>query len=307
MSFETTPIYSAIEIKEAGDASFIRETGQNPRVEWKFLVRGAEDASTAYAALVTWLFENYADSDGSIASYNIPLHTIRFSATGSNFVYEADCTFEYKTDDSNSINDVDYQSPDIEDKDFQYSTSGGTQHITHSYGTVAIPAVGETVRDFGHGIGWNGESFDGIDVECPHSEFSVSVSLPKTFVTTAYRVAMANMTGAINSVAWGGFDAYCVQFKNFVAKPQKFSYTGPNGEERFDWYWRAEYQFEARAPETIVFGGVSTVKPGFDYLWRVEEKTVGSDGGATSETVQINIERVYRSFDFRYLNIPFPS
>lgn len=302
--FETVPIFGALEITEASGESFTRETGENPRVSRAFYIRGAQDASTAYSALISWLYANFDDGYGNIASYNIPLNAVRLTATDSPFLYKAECEFAYRSDDSNAINDPDYIVPDIEDDDYSYSTGGGTRHITHSYGTTSLHLSGETARSFGNGIGWNGEGFDGLDVQCPHAEFSIDVSVPRRFFNQTYRLALANMTGGVNLAPWNGFPARCVQFKGVSSRKQKFSYSGPRGEELYDWYWRASYAFEARPQETVTFGGNTAVKGGFDHMWNLTDTVVDGYGNVGSQVVQINIEQVYPAFNFSALQLP---
>ena len=159
---------------------------------------------------------------------------------------------------------------------------------------------------FGHGIGWNGESFDGVDVSTPAATFSISVNWPKAFFTQAYRLALASATGSVNSTAWNGFSAGCVLFKGVTARPVAYSYTDGNGAAIRDYYWRSTYDFEARPATTMTFGGTTLVKRGFDYVWKATE-TNDSGAGLTSSVSQINVEQVYPEFDFANLGLPLPE
>lgn len=309
MSFSTVTLYNGTAtVYEAGGASVVRETGDNPRVTWQFLIRGADDASDAYDALYTFLLTNFSDGSGGIASYNMPLSNIRITTTDSNYIYEGEAVFEYPPEtelDDDEINETSYTQPEIDELDYTYSTTGGTSHITYSLATLG--RAGASLRDFDGGIGWNGSGFDGVDVITPHAEFSISVNWPKTFFTQAYRLALANATGCINSAIWQGFGAGCVLFKGVSASPKSFKYTAPDGSTVKDYYWRATYSFEANPASTIVFNNTTLVKRGFDYLWKLSEKTESSGGDLETEVVQVNVEQVYPEFNFANLLLPFPA
>ena len=310
MSFTTKALTSSsnIEVKEAGGDSVVRETGDNPRVTWRFTIRGATDASDAYDALYSYLQTNFSDGSGGIASYDMPLDTIRVNTTDSNYFYEGEVSFAYPPpdeDQDDDINDVGYTQPNIDELDYSYNTTGGVSHLSYSLATLG--RAGASLRDFGGGIGWNGNGFDGVDVITPHTEFSISVNWPAAFFTQAYRLALANATGCVNSATWHGFDAGCVLFKGVQASPKSFQVTLADGSTVKSYYWRAVYTFEANPATTVVFNGTTLVKRGFDYLWKLSEKTESANGDLQSQVVQVNVEQVYPEFDFANLLLPFPA
>lgn len=314
MAFETESLYEGKPIRiEEEQGTYTRETGENQRIERTFWIRNAADEGEAHNALVSWLYEYFQDDDGALADSGVRLKSIVISATGSPFVFKGACTFE-ETDDGSfdngedsNINDESYTLPNIEDSDYTFSTSGGSIHTIRSLATSTIAATGEVARSFGGFIGYNGDGFDGTDIAAPACEFSIGISLPKRFLNSAYRVLLANWTGCINSQPWNGFNAYCVQFKGVNAKVSHFTYTNRAGREIKDWYWRAEYSFQARPPEEVIFAGVSTLKSGFDYAWYTMGYVEDLDGGYTTAATALNIERVYRSFPFQLLGLPLPS
>ena len=58
----------------------------------------------------------------------------------------------------------------------------------------------------------------------------------------------------------------------------------------------------------MTFGGQTVVKRGFDYLWRLMEKTEDATTHELKTTVkQINVERVYPEFDFDVFGLPLPA
>ena len=302
MSVQTTDLhdYSSgiliggryIKVAEAMGTSLEVEEGTRARVVWRFKVSGADDASVALAALKTYIDQQFGGE-----SYNLPLATTRISTTDNSEVYDAEVVFEEVEQEDFSEESEEYEPPTVEDDDYSFSTGGGSSHISHSYATASYPATGETARDFGGGIGWNGESFDGCDVVTPKVEFSITVSRPKWFLNSTYRRTLANATGSVNSVAWDGYAPRCVLFKGVNARPQRVS---------GDWYWRIVYSFAAAPAVQLTFGGATVTKAGFDYLWRLTRATE-ANGELNSEVAQINVERVYPTFDFANLQLPLPE
>ena len=306
----TTNLLSGIVVGERDRQE--REEGDNPRATRYFVITGTDNGGEAYAALVSYLATNFDDGYGGIATYDIPLKAIRMSKLEAVAAFDAECTFEFpqNADASSDVNDQGYEPPDVENCDYQFTATGGTSHVTHGIATLqAVANEGETVRSFGGGIGLNSEGqFDGVDIVTPRCNFTISQSFPKTWFNTYYRKIIASCIGCVNKYAFDGFYPGCVQLKSVDAKPVWFSYTDAlTGNQVKDWYWRASYRFDV-APQTILtFNNVEITKRGFDYLWKLTERTEDSNGNVTSRIVQINVEQVYGSFDFDELCLPIPS
>ena len=151
MSFETTILYNGIQVFEKGDGgSLVRESGESPRATWQFGIVGASNAPAAYDALYSYLEEVFVDSDGNIASYNIPLDSIKLSTTENDHVYDAEVVFAYRTSHE-QINEPSYEQPQIAEFDYTDTTTRGTAPITHSLATLG--AAGADIRNFDGGIG----------------------------------------------------------------------------------------------------------------------------------------------------------
>lgn len=304
-------LFEGTTVVEAAGDSVVREQGDDPRAELKFLVRGATTAADAYAALLNYLRETMGNRYGEISCDGIPIRSSRITSTDSPYVFEAECEFAYKSDNRSVDPDINettaetYSPPEVGDDEFSYSTSGGTRHVDFSYATAAYPFhAGGNVYNFYGGIKWTGAGFEGVDVVSPHAEFTISRSAPKFFLNIDSRVTFANMAGMINSRAWFGYGAHCVQFKGLSGKKTWLKWTNANGQEVRDWYWRVDYAFECRAPQMFVDGdSVARTAGGFDLVWRYNEQQVGPDGAMCEVPVQINVEQVYPEFDFYNLGI----
>ena len=307
MPVEFKELFEKIQIVEAGEDAVVREISEDPTAEIKYLIKGAEDASTAYTALYNYLSENKSDLV-EIAAFGIPLKSVRISTTENKKIYSAECSFAYNRKSANDVTEMptpsDAAKPDIQDKELSFTTAGGTTHITRSYFTRATSLNGGDVYDFNGGINWNGQGFDGVDIVCPHAEFTISRSLPKSYLNVKTRVSFANITGFINKAEWMGFDAHCVMFKGLTAKTQYFSYTNAEtGQDEKDWYWRIDFSFEARPQQKIFALDQTTLLDsagGFDYVWTITQQQVVSDGGVGTVPVQVNVEFVYPDIEFYY-------
>ncbi|MBQ4195819.1 MAG: hypothetical protein II622_06880 [Thermoguttaceae bacterium] len=289
-----------------------REEGDNPRATRYLVVTGTDNGGDAYAAVVTYLANYFDDGSGGIATYDIPLKSIKLSKLEGADAFDVECLFEFpaNAEAGNDVNEQGYEQPDVQEADYQFTATGATSHITHSAATLyAVPAVGEQVRNFGGGIGLNSEgTYDGVDVLTPRCNFTISQSFPKAWFNSNYRKVVAACVGCINKYAFDGFPAGCVQLKSVDAKPVWFSYTDPaTGNQIKDWYWRASYRFDVAPRATLTFGGQTIYKRGFDYLWKLTEKTEDANGNAVSRVVQVNVEQVYSEYDFNELELPIPS
>lgn len=312
MSFATTDLYAnSVTIEEAADSP-IREEGRNPRATRKFRIFGTDSAATAYSSIMSYLETNYYSSylDG-IGTFDIPLSNVRLEKVEHTLVYNAECSFEFPDDETDSdINDSSYTYPDVEDNDYQFSVSGGTSHVSHSIATLyAVPASGYAVRNFNGGIGANEDGgFDGCDIITPRAAFSITVSRAKSFLTSAMRIAYANVIGHINSTTFDSYAPGEVIFRGFSTRVVWFSYNDSNGNTYKDWYWRIQYSFEAAPTMTYVLNGTTITKRGWDYMWRLVEKTENLTTNQLDSVVrQINVEQVYPAGDFSVLGLTFPS
>ena len=158
------------EIKEQeifmGDLPLMTDTGT-------FVINGADNGGDAYAALVTWLYSHFADANGDICSYNIPLSNIRLQELDGAAAFEAECTFDFDGLTRNDYNDPDFDMPEVEPSDYSFSGLGSTSRITHGIATKqAVPnsfsesaeyvEVASRTRDMQEGTTTTSETRDGV-------------------------------------------------------------------------------------------------------------------------------------------------
>lgn len=267
---------NSISVGEAmADGSFTYTDGESPSCTLKLIVNGAYESYPAYMAVVQYLRNNYWSGtyeNGYIAAYDLPLDSIQLSRLGCDYAYSAECVFQYRTSDSTdsadgssgssnrrnandrgttsnnpSINNADFEMPDIQASDFSYSSIGGSSHLTTAYSTrTYLTDANGTAIDYQNGIGYNGETFDGVDVASPSESFSVTLSAPSYWLNTYYRNLITECTGCTNLYPFWGYAPECVLFKGLSASSVTLDYTDAYGNSVRDWYWRLRYEFEAR-------------------------------------------------------------
>lgn len=296
------------------EGSFERVAGQEKSVRASFSIRGASDASTAYVALMSWLTDNYNDGAGNIAAYDLPLYSVKIKAGAAIGVYSAECVFQIKeskdattSDPSESINSPDYTLPKIEDNNFSFSTTGGSAHIMTGYQTLGAATIdGSDPVDYGSLIGPHPDgTADGVDVITPALAFTIEISLPKTFINTAYQKTLANLTGSVNETSFAGFQARCVLFQGLNARATWLTWTNQLGLTVKDWYWRASYAFQVQPVTYFKIGETTLQKQGFDAISRISERYADEAGNSLEMLRQVDVIRVYPMADFKALNLPF--
>jgi len=96
---------------------------------------------------------------------------------------------------------------EVGESSFAFDTSGGTQHITQSLGTIASYAASGTPPNFGGAVGVTHDSVEGVDITIPVYSFSETHFLDAAFVTPAYYGTLFNITGKVNNASFKGLAA----------------------------------------------------------------------------------------------------
>lgn len=318
MAFELTDLTNGglITIGEAQeDGSFERTEGENSSITVRFKIWGAENASTAYIALMNYLSSEFSDNRGGIANYDLPLDTVHISSTANPYAYTGECVFQFRQNNNASstapentnsnINAPSYQVPEVEDSDYTFETTGGSMHTKYGVLLSSARYDGTTPINYGGVINPRDDgTADGIDIVAPTLSFSISLSLPKSWFTLPYRLAIAEATGCVNAFDWGGYAAGCVLFKGVSARASWLKWTNRLGWAMRDWYWRASFQFECSPPSYIAVGNTTLFKPGFAAASQARESYADANGATVSVAQQVDIIQVYPLYDFSLLGIP---
>jgi len=192
--------------------------------------------------------------------------------------------------------------------EYDFDTTGGTQHIIIAKETVGkYGQAGDSAPDPKHMIGTHAGGVDGCDIVVPVFSFgethwffdeSQSELLPEgTFVVDDdYKDAIYHLTGRTNMAPWRSFDAEEVLF------------LGARGSRRGAGPWEVRFAFAASPNLTNLTIGTITniVKNGWDYLWTQSvPKVVGTAENAFLCMIPHHayVSRVYDSDDFADLHV----
>lgn len=171
-----------------------------------------------------------------------------------------------------------------------FSTAGGTRHVDVSYGTRAY-AINGSAPNFGGGIGWNGEGFDGVDIVSPSIVFDVTARTPVGFVANfaTFLNKVVPFIGCVNSESFYGCAPGTVLFNGITSSSLKSRTTNSGAT---DYYWEMTYSFAAQPNVVLNVQGVAVPKGGWEYVW-----ALGSE-----ESVQaIYVEQVYQTANLSQL------
>jgi hypothetical protein len=153
--------------------------------------------------------------------------------------------------------------------EFTFDTGGGSTKITQSLSTVASYApAGQTAPNFRGAIGVSDDKVEGVEIPAQQFQFTELHILTNASVTTAYKIALAGMTPAVNNATFRGFAAGAVLF------------LGASGSQRGAEDWSITFRF-AVAPNLTgieigeadsgyyynnpLISGID--KKGWEYLW----------------------------------------
>lgn len=209
-------------------------------------------------------------------------------------------------DAANSIwkGTVSYLHPDYDrsrsatgDNVFSFDTTGGTEHITQSLGTIAAyarPGDSAAADDFEGAIGvaLGQDRVEGTDIISPTYRWTERVYLGNSIVTAAYRANVYSLTGKVNEYSFRGFDKGEVLF------------IGARGSQRGSEDWEVTFEFAARPNRTgLEVGNITGIeKEGWQYVWFLyKQRDTGDD--RFLRPIKAYVEKVYRYGDFSDLEI----
>lgn len=186
---------------------------------------------------------------------------------------------------------------------FQFSTAGGTTHITQSLRTINrfgfnYPDEGlvTAAPDFAGAIGVTERDVEGTDIVSSRYEWSEGHFFAPEVVDSAFRGRLFDLTGTVNDRAFGDLQAGEGLFLGVDGQRR----NGPNGPD-----WELVYRFAASPNATaanqrlkIEYGqgqSVVVVKEGWDYFWiRYRDALDPSNASVVKRPAAAYVERVYR-------------
>lgn len=199
------------------------------------------------------------------------------------------CTVRYATGD--------VVPRELTDSSFAFDTTGGTQHITQSLGTVASAGVpgGPPVPNHQRAIGANIGTgrVEGVDIPSPVYHFSESHIVPNQNVTSFYKGTLFFLTPTMNNSPFRGFARGECLFRGVVGQRR-----GKYGD------WDLNFRFAASPNRTNIEIGAIIIasKLGWDYLWVAYGKSVDANV-LVNVPVAAYVERVLFFGEFSALGI----
>lgn len=189
------------------------------------------------------------------------------------------------------------EPPETGDSTYQFDTGGGTEHITQSIATIARykrPTDPKPAPNHHGAIGVAGDNIEGVDITVPTYNWSETHYIATAYVTQAYRLTLANLTGHVNMAPFRGFAGGEVLFLN------------AQGAVRGEDDWEISYRFAAQPNRSgIVVGTITGItKRGWEYMWvqYLEEKDAAAKA-AVRRPKSVYIEQVYYEADFALIGI----
>lgn len=267
-----------VEIMKIGDGEI---TSQNEETrDVNYIIVGTPDAARAYGAFRSYIWRN-ARTLG-----DLKFQSVRVKVKPDAYdVFDGIVTYSSKRDDVAR---------------WAGSTKGGTAHITQSLETVARGSIDESgfVPDFKGLINVQDGEAQGVDVQRPTWQHSVSISYPKTVVSDEYLRALYQLTGTVNDAAVWFFKRGELLFEGVDWSTRE--QTNDVGELEI-WY---DFTFSFTGmPNTIVEreGMSPLAKEGHQYYWvytwpKKDEPTET----VVSRPVAAYVERMYEYSDFSF-------
>ena len=262
--------------------------GNPTREELVYIVRNAEDESTALSAVLNVVPESRHNDRRFVLS------NLEIDERLAEDAWRVNVTYELEGNNDGSDNDEDPY-------EYTFDTGSGTKHVVVADLHIDDFAVnGKTALDFNGAIGVDSDgNVGGVDIVMPQPGFTETVNIKKKWFTAAYKRRLIEMTGTVNAKSFRGFSAGEVLF------------TGASAQRNGSMY-RVTFRFSVskNTDKNFSVSGIKIgMKDGWDYLWfsyvDVEQKGGGGNVVAiVRRPVAAHVERVYRREDFKKLKIP---
>lgn len=298
ITYETTGADGVTYRITAGSDSVTRGPGGAPTAsERSFDVQAISGRGNYYAA--SFLFFQYALARHACDPWGNPIAENGVELTeeeeGLQKIWRGHIRWEFPSANAAIGNDVANYADETDESGevtpFSYmpyvssfACAGGTRHTNVSYATRAYPISG-SAPNFGGGIGWNGEGFDGVDITSPAVTFEVTARTPAQLVMNfgAFISKVVPYVGCVNNAPFYGCSAGTVLFNGITSGTLKTRKTslGTNAP-----YWEMSYSFAASPNVSFPVNGVVVNKGGWEYLW-----TLANENGGIQA---VYVEQVYQ-------------
>lgn len=270
--------------------------GESPSEERQYIITDAtdkDDATTALLAVVSSSL-TVASVDSASTAIAIPRSSVQLEELeGDATTFFA--TVTWGTRRRGALNITTTASPLIAEVATEFSTGGGTRHITHAIAQTAFPGVGiSPAPDMRKAINAIDGEIQGVDIEVAQFRWTESYQFDASRITQAYVDTLKRLTGKVNQLGWRFLNAREVRLVNV-----RGSKSGSSS-------WKIDFDFSYEPSITNGTLGNNDVtgvnKPGQDYLWVLPKKK--ADNFAWAHTIYAAyVDQVYEEADFYDLGI----
>lgn len=180
------------------------------------------------------------------------------------------------------------EQPQINQEEISFEISPQTVRLTQSKETKQ--SVPLHAPNFGGGVGFADNGFEGADVFVEAFTFSITKYVPATLVTNAYIKQLRDASFHVNDAAWRGFNAgECL-------------FMGASGARRSEDDYAMTFRFSASSNVTgySIDANITGInKGGWEYLWVLyDQRTHAGSGRVIKKPVAAYVERFYDSANF---------
>lgn len=239
------------------------------------------------------------DDEEEALNFGLPRTPISFRALlrqKSTIKRKGTKTWDLDVDYGVQTADASQRPLDVGEVRFNWDTTGGSLHITHSRETTgSFAPADETACNFQGAIGVSGDNIEGVDIPAPSFRFSLTYRAPGALVNLDYVKKIHDITTTTNDASFFTFDGGSLLF------------LGGTGDEASGDSATATYSFIAIPNESNIAIGTDitvTKKLGHEYLWVAY---ANAEDAACNRTVKQPIsaytERVFRVSNFNDLKI----
>lgn len=193
----------------------------------EFIASGSTNDALIYPAVIALSPKTYTVLGPTGFPVRLRRKDVTLDPLGADY-WKAAVAYGFQAGTADDLSD----EPDFDDTahlgpEWNFETTGGTQHITQSLETISRTAIaGGTAPDYKGAIGVTRDSVAGTDIVAPKLEFSCT--LQKAFINLPYLRGLARCTGKTNAAKWYGFEIGEVLYLGATgsAKPgERFSVT----------------------------------------------------------------------------------
>ncbi len=146
-----------------------------------------------------------------------------------------------------------------------FSTKGGSARII--YGLALVNQYGDGIPNFGTGINYEDQKFQGVDIVVPKWSETIEITVPRTVVTNRFKRMLRGLTGKVNQHSFLDMDPGECIFFGVDARPGEVEVDGQTL-PLLTYDLTFEFHAMPNVENIMIAAGIGPVKKdGQDYAW----------------------------------------